>query len=321
MTMSLFFRSLPLVTGLAVLLGAAGCELEECEGENGEDAVCAKSLTRFEAEDDIQPDSLPYEAGTSVLVDGKYGSIEVLEGHEGRISAVFHPFNYRAFDEEDDARDEMANNLDVSIENDGNGTVVVTTGRHDSSNGLGADITLYIPPEFDAPLVVRNDSDGPVNPGNIDVRYVAQATSVDVSTDSLGDCSVDGASSVLSTRARCDGEIEVTGVSDRLDLVSSGLSGAIHVVLSEIHEGGSGGGLVESEDGDITLDFPSEASFTVQAQATEDGAIGDAALAGTCTVDAASETAKSYRCGDGGANYVVNAGVDGVGPSSIELVF
>ncbi|HEY3496302.1 MAG TPA: hypothetical protein VGK73_16495 [Polyangiaceae bacterium] len=317
--MSLFARSLPLVTGLAVLLGTTGCEVENCKGEDGEDAVCAKSLTRFNGED-IQPDSYAYVPGTSVTVDGNYGNIEVLEGHEGRVSVLFQPFNYRAYDEEDDARDEIENSLDTSFDQDDAGNVTVSTGRHDSSNGLGADITLYVPPEFDGALVLRNDSDGPVNPGNVDARFVGQAVSVEVSTDSLGDCSVDSSGSVIFTRAHCDGEIEVTNVSDELDLVSTGLSGSISVILREIHEG-SPGGFIQSEDGDITLDFPGGAAFTVQAQATEDGAIDDGALGDACVADAASDTAKSYTCNDGGPNYVVNAGVDGVGPSSVELLF
>jgi hypothetical protein len=315
--MNRFCSSLTLVAlGIGSLLGASGCELQSCETEEGRSAVCSKSLTRFGGAE-ITPEPLPYSAGMDVTVDGIYGDITVVEGTAGEVSVVFEPFNYRAHDAEDAARDELENNFDHSFGLSGN-AIVATTGRHDATNGLGSDVTIYLPPEFDGALVLQNDSDGAVNPGNVDARFVGAASSVDVSTDSLGDCSVDAGASVVSTRARCDGEIVVTGVSDEVDIASTGLGGFVRLTLSSV-AGANAGGSVTSEDGDIEISFPSDADFTVQAAATDDASVSASSLDDACVSDVAADSAKSYTCGAGGPNYVVTAGTDGVGPSAVTL--
>ena len=316
--MNRFCSSLTLVAlGIGSLLGASGCELQSCETEEGQSAVCLKSLTRFGGAE-ITPEPLPYSAGMNVTVDGIYGDITVVEGTAGEVSVVFEPFNYRAHDAEDAARDELENNFDHSFEASGNG-IVATTGRHDATNGLGSDVTIYLPPEFDGALVLQNDSNGPINPGDVDARFVGAATSVDVSTDSLGNCSVDGSASLVSTRAHCDGEIVVTGVSDAVEVASTGLSGAVRVTLSSVADANNAGGTITSEDGDIEVSFPSGADFSVQAAATEDASVSASSLDDACVADVAADSAKTYTCGAGGPNYVVTAGTHGVGPSAVTL--
>ena len=103
----------------------------------------------------------------------------------------------------------------------------------------------------------------------------------------------------------------------------TGLEGAlgpgdIEVTFRDI-SADSPGGSIESEDGDVTVDFPNGASFTVQAESSEAGAVNAEPLDAACVGDAAADTAKSYTCGDGGPNYVVTAGTDSTGPSSVEL--
>jgi hypothetical protein len=314
-----FGSSLLLMTvGLASLVGTSGCETQKCETDEGEEAVCAKSLTRFNGAD-ITPDPLPYTAGTDLRVAGNYGDIQVVEGADGEVSIKLEPFNYRAYDAEIEARDELENNFDYSFTDDGD-AIVVTTGRHDATNGLGADITVYLPPAFDGALVLDNDSDGAVNPGDIEADYVASAWSVDVSTDSLGDCSIDADGSVVVTRAHCDGAISVTGVADQVDVASTGLGGDVSLSLASV-SGTEAGGSITSEDGDIVVSFPAGADFTVQAQSTEDGTVSASELDDDCVAATAAETAKSYTCGDGGPSFVVTAGTDGVGPSSVTLEY
>jgi len=313
-----FRHSLWVLAGVTSLVASTGCEVQSCTGENGEDAVCLKSLKRYELEGgEIQPEPLAYNAGMNVTVRGKYGDIDVVEGSPGEVSVLLEPFDYRAHDAEDAARDELENDFEYSFEDDGAG-IVVTTDRHDSTNGLGADVTLFLPPEFDGALVLVNDSDGPVNPGDISAAFVGDASSVDVSTDSLGDCSIEAGASVVFTRAHCDGTIVATGVADEVDIRSTGLGGEIDVTFRAV-SADSPGGRVESEDGDVAVDFPNGASFTVQAESSEDGAVKAGPLDAACVGDAAADTAKSYTCGDGGPNYVVKAGTDSTGPSSVEL--
>jgi len=303
--------------GCVTLAGTAGCEVQKCETDDGKDATCLKSEKRYEGAA-IEPDALPYTPGTDITVHGVYGKIRVVEGNAGEVGVTFEPFDYRAYDAEDAARDEIENKFDYVFED--TGSILAASGRHDSTNGLGADITLHLPPEFDGALVLKNDSDGPLNPGDVRADYVASAISVDMSTDSLGDCTVTGAPSVLFTKARCDGTITVKNVVDQVDLVSKGLGGDIAVTLADV-TADSPGGIVRSEDGDVNVTFPSGASFAVQAQSSTDGEVKAPTLDEACAGDAAAKTAKSYTCGDGGPTYVVTAGTDSVGPSSVTLKY
>jgi hypothetical protein len=304
--------------GTGSLVGASGCEVQSCENEEGESAVCFKSLTRYIGAE-IEPEPLPYAAGTNLTVNGNYGDITLEEGSAGEVSVVIEPFNYRAHDAEEQARDEIENNFDYSFEASG-GAIVVTTGRHDATNGLGAAVTVYLPPEFDGAIVLQNQSDGAVNPGNITARFVGGATSLDMSTDSLGDCYVSADGGILSTTAHCDGTVVAQFVSDHVDIESTGLEGSILVTLSSV-AGQNAGGSITSEDGSIEVVFPPGGAFSVQAQSTEDASVDGDALDGVCEASAAAETAKSYTCGAGGPNYVVTAGTDGVGPSGVTLYF
>jgi len=80
------------------------------------------------------------------------------------------------------------------------------------------------------------------------------------------------------------------------------------------------GGNVTNEDGNITVDFPTGASFSVQAQASA-GSVEASPLDAVCAVAGTAKTAKSYTCGDGGPTYVVTAGTGSVGESSVSLKY
>jgi hypothetical protein len=316
--MNRFGSSLVVVAlGLGSLVGTSGCELQKCETEDGEEAFCAKSLKRYVGTD-VRPAALPYTSGMDLTVDGMYGDIHVVEGTSGEVSVVFEPFNYRAHDAEDQARDEMVNNLDTYFDDTGD-AILVTTGRRDATTGLGAEIFVHLPPEFDGALVLMNDSDGSINPGDIDAGFVGAAWAVDVSTDSLGDCTIDSEGSVVSTRARCDGTIVATGISDDVDIASTGLNDEVSVVLRSV-AGADAGGSIMSSDGDIDVAFPAGSDFSVQAQASDDASVAAASLDDACMAAVAAESSKSYTCGAGGPNFVVTAGTDG-GSSSVRLSY
>jgi hypothetical protein len=291
--------------------------VQSCKDDAGNDATCAKSLKRYTT-DAIKPAAIAYSAGTDVVVRGIYGKIRTVAGDAGEVTVTFEPFDYRAYDAEAAARDELTNDFDYSFEETEEG-IVATTDRHDSKTGLGADVTVFLPPEFSGALVLANASDGPVNPGDIAAQFVGEAKSVDVSTAHLGACTVAGAASVVSTRAHCDGVIKASGVTDDVDIASTGLSGDVSVVFGAIDDGAVGGDIT-NEDGNVTVDFPSGASFSVQAQASA-GSVEASPLDAVCAVAGTAKTARSYTCGDGGPTYVVTAGTDSVGDSSVALKF
>lgn len=306
--------------GVVAFLGASGCEVKNCETSDGKSGVCAASLTRFEA-DDVTFDPIAYEPGTDVTVHGNYGDIHVVEGTEGEVGLKLEPFNYRGHDEEDAARKELANNADYTFETNDSG-IYVETERHDSYTGLGADITVYLPPEFDGKLSLVNSSDGPVNPGDVKAEFVGAASALELSTKSLGDCTANGAPSVHTTRASCDGDVIVTDVSSGGSIAAKGLEHGVRLVLADLTDGG--GGNVSSEDGDITVQFPEGAVFSVSASATEDGKVNAGPLEDSCVADRAAPSSASFTCGDsptGDPHFTITAGTDGVGPSNVYLKF
>jgi hypothetical protein len=294
-----------------LLFAAAGCgDDESCSGDE-----CPPSLVRFDGEK-VEPDPLPYVLGMEVTIDALYGSIETVEGFEGEVSVAFEPFVYRAADEEEEAREELENAFDYTFASEEN-AVEVTTDRRDTADGLGADITVSLPPEFDGALVVRSRGDGPVYPGAFLAPYVANATSVDVVAENGIDCFVNADGSVFSTRALCDGPILLRGVTDELDVASTGLDGGVIVFLSSV-AGEIAGGTITSEDGNIELGFPDSSNFSVQAEIAGSGRInGQLIGSNACVIEAESTKSKLLTCGEGGPHYAATSGTRDAGRSDI----
>src|SRR4051812_47443217 len=83
---------------LACVLGLSfGCEASKCEGQDGQNAVCLKSLKRFEGETVTQ--AADYTAGADVNVHNRNGNVEIIAGSaDDSVVATFHPFVLRAYD-------------------------------------------------------------------------------------------------------------------------------------------------------------------------------------------------------------------------------
>src|SRR5262245_43506777 len=142
----------------------------------------AKSLDTFEGEPVVLSED--YEPGQNVTIDGLYGDIFVTEGGAGKVLTTFKPFVYDGYDEEEEARDAIENNLDLDVTT-ADGTTTISTDRHDATNGLGSHITVELPPEFDGVLIVKNAGDGAINQGHIDVSFVGNATTLNVVNSGL----------------------------------------------------------------------------------------------------------------------------------------
>jgi len=292
----------------SLVVGASGCKVEGS----------ASTPVRYNASDIIEEEAW---GGGDVTVDGLYGNIEVVEGAADTVRVTFEPFHYWDPDEEEEARQMLADHLQTVVEPDGDG-VHISTGRSGGgSNGIGADITVELPSNFAARLVVENRSNGPIDPGNVRVRFVGEATSVSVSTDSLGDCRIDGAPSVTQTTADCDGAVRISGVTDNVDITTTGLETAVSVDLTVASVSAeSGGGTINSEDGDVNLTFPATGDYSILAL-TNEGVINEGSLPESCTVEAAEERSKTITCGAGGPQYHVNACRDGVGECIVNIQY
>src|SRR5690348_1794000 len=92
--MAWFAQSAWVPFAVLTLLGTSACEVQKCENDAGQDATCLKSEKRYEGAA-VEPDALPYTAGTDVTVHGVYGKIRVVEGNSGEVGVTFEPFTYR----------------------------------------------------------------------------------------------------------------------------------------------------------------------------------------------------------------------------------
>jgi hypothetical protein len=298
--------ALLLAGGLAAV--ASGCRVE------------AATAKKYVAEENVTR-SQDWASGNSVEVNGIYGDIIVRQGDAGRVRAIFTPFNYGAYDEETEARNELDANIQLVMEANSAGDITISTGRSAGPNGIGSDIVVELPPDFDSALDVRNRSNGPINPGNIRVNFVGSATAVTVRTAELGDCTVQGAPTVTRTVADCDGTVEILSVSDDLDVTSTFLETgrSVNISLASISENATGGS-IRADDGNIRMTFPASANFSVMCQ-TEEGVVNEGDLPEACSVQEAEARSKTVTCGSGGPVYEVSACLDGVGDCNIGLAY
>jgi hypothetical protein len=290
-----------------------GCEVTDCKTDEGKDAKCAESLTAFEATEQVE--DTDYVDGASITINGLYGDIAVLPGDAGTVSTTFKPFNYRGHSQEADARRELEENLDLDVSSDDDGNITITTDRHDATNGLGSHITVRIPPEFNGTLIVQNDGDGAINPGLIDVKTVAESTTLNVVNHGLGRCNVlrgeDDEPSIVSNLTdvdvRCEADIIVRGVND--NVVVKSISPAFHSdVVVEIMSvsANAAGGSITGDDSSVQVTLPAGGDYEVVASGSGGAHIGNVE-SDDCDVPVSDDTDLQLTCGAGGPIYELSA--------------
>jgi hypothetical protein len=293
------------VLGLAGLLLAAatGCEAYDCEGADGESAKCLDSLKRYELPENPAPETVAWQSGQNVTVNGRRGDITIRQGSADQVTVHFVPFNYRSHQKEDEARDELAQYLTLAVTTDATGILVTTERDNASNDGLGADIFVDLPPNFDGMLDLFNDGDGIINPGNINVQFVGMAHQVDVVNGAgVGTCTIMGAPSVTTTVVACDDDVHVENVSDSLAIAATSLDTHITVSLASI-SADAANSTITTEDGTIDISFPSEAGF--QAMASAPGGLVDAGVVpSACTMSTEADVTEVTCAGDGTLSVV-----------------
>ena len=313
--MKLSLRSLgALASGGALLVVATGCKVEGS----------AATPVRYE---DSSPRNVEesWTSGQNISIDGLCGDIDVVEGSSAdTLDVDVLRFHYWNPDEEEKARQMMDDHLQYGIDSVAD-ELLVYTERDGGSNGLGADLTVRLPTGFDGSLVVRNRSACPFNPGDINVDYTAQAFAVNVETDVLGDCRVRGTTNVTRTVANCDGQIDIRGIADAVNIDATGLETgeSVDVRIASIAEGFTAGGTINAEDGDVSLTLPAAAHFVVQARTLE-GTVDFGTPPADCEdVDWAGNTQQSgtLSCGAAEPIYAIEACEDGVGECNVTVAY
>ena len=308
-----------MAVGAVALL--SGCEVSKCDTPDGGSGSCtqATSLTRWEPPEWPAPTTVAWSSGKKLTVNGIYGHITVNQGAAAdSITVAFKPFDYRAADKEAEATQELNNDLQTSATADATtGDVNVTVARTSELNGLGADIEIQIPAAFDSVISLTNQGDGPINPGEVTVNAVGNATQVAIDNSyGLGDCVLVGNATVTKTQVGCHGSVDVSGVSDAVAIVTTGLDGDVTLSFAGIAATTMEGNKVQTEDGNINVAFPAAGGFSINATAT-DGVVNTGTVPSTCAVSGTAPTV--VTCGTG-PGYTLTAG-SSVGTHDVTLNF
>jgi hypothetical protein len=276
----------------AVTVFATGCEAMKCDGQNGQSAVCLKSLKRFNGETATQ--TTDYVSGADVSVHSRNGNVDVIAGSaDDSVVATFHPFVLRAYDTAESVVADDLTKLETSANTDADGNVTVDVSRMSGAEStLGADLTVELPISFAGALGVNQEN------GETHVKFVGSATAVTL-TSGNGSCEL------------------VTGAADvSVHCENGDLSARLDTATPQ-----SGQGFV-TDNGSITLTLPPDGVFSVQAQALGGGSVKVEHLPGACTVNAASDAAKTLSCnGATDADPVYTAKADGTGLADVTLTF
>jgi hypothetical protein len=149
----------------AMTLVMSGCAVT-CIDDGSGTTCTAKSVERF-AGPAPAPQLLDRAAGTPLTIDVQYGDVVVGRSGSGKVEVQFQPFAYAAHDDKASADQQLAQNLRTNVASAGG--IVASVRREGGTNGLGADVSVRIPDNFDGPLTIVNRGDGPLNDFNVKI--------------------------------------------------------------------------------------------------------------------------------------------------------
>jgi hypothetical protein len=323
--MNFRFRSLTVTAlGLGALAFAAGCEVSKCETEEGNEATCAESLERYTRDGSDTTAEQPYEDGMDLVIDSVKGNIEVVPGDPGVVVATFSPFTYRGHSKDAEAGEDITSGWSGEVVTEGNQITVITyqLGGWDE---VGANIKVWVPPEFNGAIKGVIQAEGSIeSEGNISFEEGAVGSAWSAHLESYGlagTCNLDGSPTITETYASCEGEIEITNVSDNVTALSTGMADdadpyRVRVSFAAISETATGGEM-RTEQGHIELNMPSEGNFQVTAAPNEDGVFN---LTGA--PDACESSDTTVSCGTGAAVFLATAGTDdSLDPGNVNVDF
>lgn len=248
---------------------ATGCECQD-QGTNseGQSVTECESVKKFVGTS--FSDSETYTSGMDIRFSGVNGNVEIRVGGTDTVSAEFTPFSVRGHSKSEEAAADMENDLTADVLIDGN-TVVIDTDRASGSfNGLGADVVVTIPSNFDGALVVNQ------NNGFVDVDLGGTSvTSVTIDNDGAGDIDVNGARGPLDIKGGFDIDVDVA------EWAADGQNGTI---------------ISDGQLGDVSISLPTASAGSIQAISQDGVVIGPSPLPENW-VEEGEENSKTFSFG------------------------
>jgi hypothetical protein len=276
-----------------------GCEARDCtitdDQGNSRDGTCLVSTKEFTG-DSRSGSAVPGDTGV-VTVNSRNGTVDVVQSNSTSVNATFSPFVVRAHDTPDSEILEDFAMLNTDVVGDGT-NVNVTVSRDDGApSTLGAHVVVELPVNFTGQLIVDATN------GAVDVDSV-NAGDVQIFADNGSLTASIGAAPLVYLSAD-NGNI-TAGIAEASQVRVESGNGDITASIGAITEGAAGGPFTTSL-GDITLDLPGTASFTLEAFAPDE-IVDFGTLPAACMEAVSAETSKSLTCGAGGTPFTATAG-------------
>lgn len=301
------FRSLIWLIALSTAAtGLIGCQVGCIEDGSG--TTCgAKSLERFDGPPPAVQvfDRVP---GAPVTIDVLYGDVVVQRSVSGKIEVQFAPFVYAGYGERARADQQLSQNLRTTTTTGGG--VLASVRREGGTNGLGANVVVRLPDDFDGPLTIVNHGSGPLNHFDVKVESVGRASAISVTNRSeLGTCWIQGAPSVRRTTVQCAEDISVFDVAGTLSIENlekrhDADTPAVTLRLAGV---AAPGGRVSTVSGTIAATFPGAGGYVITARSPVKGVVQEGTLPQSCAKEETSPAQKTIRCGQG-PSYELTAG-------------
>jgi hypothetical protein len=247
---------------------ATGCECQDQgTNEQGQNVTTCESVKKFVGTS--YSESVAYTAGQGLTFNGVNGNVDVNIGGT-EVVVEFTPFSVRGHSKQAEAADDMEQDLQTSLTNDGD--IVVEVDRADGSfNGLGADVVITLPSSFDGAVTINQ------NNGFVDLDLEgALPTSVTVDNDGSGDIDIAGARGALNIKGAFDIDVRVDEWAP---------------------EGSNGSIISDGSLGDITVSLPTASAGSIEALSETGIVTGPSPLPENWVEEAAAEGSKTFSFG------------------------
>lgn len=241
------------------------------EAENGDTLDCSSDVelvTYTAGSDDTVTLSQTWESGVALELEGAVRELTIVEGDSDDVEIT-----YRAQAELADGRPEsfVRNTMDaLEVSFEKRGDVLRFQADHPSSNAaLGAIVSVALPRDFDADLVVQKYD----APGDVAIEFVGQARSLDVDMESDGaELLVQDTGALTMVRLNASGNVETAAFASREleQVVINSERGHIVTTFDRIPRshatlitGKLDDGVLKDTGGDVELRLPADGDFSL----------------------------------------------------------
>lgn len=296
---------LPLLT-VATLsqLALTGCVERECTQEERESAGADENddCTRYVPlkvypSEESETERADWSPGDDVVIAGDVRGIVIVRGDSSDEVAVEWTAEVELADgREQDVIDATLDKLEISMTSS-DGQVTFRGDRQDSKADLGAKIRVELPTDFDGRLRIDKTN---MRGGDVRINYLGDATELVVDmNEPLADLTIADVDSLETVLVNAGDDITIDSPfgSNLVGAVLHTASGDVSAAFSAAPRGYAR--IVSDFAGDVTVDVPADADFTLSAIADGFGEVSFSGTPSSCDTRVRSEQDKAMVCNDG----------------------